>query len=771
MNQSSHPLDNTNGASSNGELAYIERRTASNSISPPNEWREPYGTNASGRYAVEESGGLDLAQILGIGRRRWKWMLAVMVVCVSVSAILVWRSKPVYQSMATLELTANNKPQMDTSAVPGLEQFAGNNNSARALVTQLEIIKGPTVKDAAVANMDAAQRARLRGIGMEANQRGNTNLVDVTVRSLDPVGASDFANEICDAYVKISQQANAQNSVHAVDYVKTKALGIGDNLKKAQDELILFKKKRGVMTLSDEAAAITSSLGSKKLALEQAQTQRASLVAQLNDQQSQLSGIPESRLVPTGIQKNPVIAQLQQRITEKKIERDSLLNEYTESSVRVTAIDAEIASLKSQLDKQVKTEVTSFQPDPRRAPLVQSVAMLQSQVLSTDATINALKQQIVIAQGQVKQLPELEVEYASLMNNVDLQTGLAKQMQQTLANLEITANSQTADAVVRFKASPNYGPVAPDKRRIILTGIIMGLLSALALAMIVDALDNRIYTEDDVQRATQLPVLAQIPFIKKADQQSLYLTGESVSPLLESNRMLRANISFCATDRPVKAIIVTSSVPHEGKSSSALNLAVAAALGGERVVLIDLDLRRPTQHVLTGLPNTAGFTNIIAGQTDLETALQDTPIQNLQVLTSGPTPPNPYRMLNSHAAKSTIEAVIAMADFVVIDTPPVLGLADARLISSLVDGTLMVISAQETGRREANRAADMMVSANQEVLGAVLTKVPSSSTAYGSYTSQRYGRYFDEGQSTAEKMDESALAGKLDAAPRDRKKS
>ena len=297
----------------------------------------------------------------------------------------------------------------------------------------------------------------------------------------------------------------------------------------------------------------------------------------------------------------------------------------------------------------------------------------------------------------------------------------------------------------------------------------MGLLGALALEMLVDALDNRIYTEEDAQRATHLPVLAQIPFIKKADQQSLYLTGDTISPLLESNRMLRANISFCATDRPVKAVVVTSSVPNEGKSSSALNLAVAAALSGESVILLDLDLRRPTQHVLTGLPNTAGFTNVIAGQVGIVAALQDTPIPNLRVLTSGPTPPNPYKMLNSQTAKSAIQKLISMADFVVIDTPPMLGLADARLVSGLVDGTLMVISCQETGRREASRAAELMASANQEVLGTVMTKVPNNANNYGSYqTYGRYGRYFDESQRTAEKMDESALAGKLDAAPNDK---
>jgi succinoglycan biosynthesis transport protein ExoP len=227
-------------------------------------------------------------------------------------------------------------------------------------------------------------------------------------------------------------------------------------------------------------------------------------------------------------------------------------------------------------------------------------------------------------------------------------------------------------------------------------------------------------------------------------------TGDRVTPLLESFRMLRANIAFSAADKPIRAIVVTSSVPNEGKSNSALNLAIATALGGERVVLIDLDLRRPTQHKLSNLPNSIGFTNVISGQASLEEALQETSTPGLRVLTSGPVPPNPFRLLNSQSARQTILKVIEGADFVVVDTPPMLGLADARLISSLVDGTLMVISCQETGRREASRASDLLLQTGNEVLGTVLTKVPAGNDAYGYYSYQYYGRYFDESDSGQE---------------------
>ena len=761
-------MDNPNGTNQNGETALLERRERQTVISPSGEWRESPSVNASGRYAVEESGGLDFAQILSVGRRRWKLMLGVMLVCLFASAFTVWRAKSVYQATATLEMNPTNKQQMNVGGIPGMEQFSGSSLS-RNLDTQIEIIKSAPVRSGAVKNLPEPARANLGGGSLEVAQRGNTNLVDVQVRSLDAKAAADFANAICQQYIDASLQKNRNNSLGAVKFVQGQIDKVRVQLASAQNALSRFKKDKGVYSLSDQASQLTSSLNAKKTALEAAQTERASVQAQLNLSQSQLAGIPENKRVPTGIIKNPAVIAIQQQITDKEIELSTALQEFTETSQKAVGLKAELSSLRAQLKKQAQTIVSSLQPDPRRLPLAQSVAASQATLWGIDATIRALGQQIAVTQEKVNQLPDQEIQYAQLVGEVELRDGLYKQFQQSLSNLLITQSSQTPDARLDTPATPNFNPVAPDKRRILLTGLLMGLLGALALAMLVDALDNRIYNEDDAQRATHLPVLAQIPFIKKADQQSLYLTGERVSPLLESNRMLRANISFCATDKPVKAVVVTSSVPNEGKSSSALNLAVAAALSGESVILVDLDLRRPTQHVLTGLPNSAGFTNIIAGQVGMVAALQDTPIPNLRVLTSGPTPPNPYKMLNSQTARTTIQKLISMADFVVIDTPPMLGLADARLISGLVDGTLMVISAQETGRREASRAADLMASANQEVLGTVLTKVPNTANAYGSYhTYQRYGRYFDENQRTAEKMDEAVLAGKLDAAPSDK---
>lgn len=303
MNQSLHPLDNTNGA---GEAALVERRASAPHMAPVGEWRDAVPMNSSGRYAVEDSGGLDLAQILSVGRRRWKWMLGAFSFCVLVALFTVWRSKPIYQAMSTMEMTPGNKPQMDTAAIPGLERFY-TSNQARNLDTQLEILKGGPVRTRAIKILPPTMKNRIAGLSVEAGQRGNSNLVDILVRGLDPEGAASFANALGEAYESVSLEKNQNNSKNAIDYVQGQINTVEARLANAQNKLSQFKKEKGVYSLTDAASQLTTSLSSKKTALEGAQTERAGVVARLQREEAQLRGIPANRLVPTGIQKNPVI--------------------------------------------------------------------------------------------------------------------------------------------------------------------------------------------------------------------------------------------------------------------------------------------------------------------------------------------------------------------------------------------------------------------------------------------------------------------------------
>jgi succinoglycan biosynthesis transport protein ExoP len=729
------------------------------------DWRAgDLNSNVNAKYGNEEtSQGFDFQQLLAVMRRRWRLMLAAFLVSVGLGILLNVISKPVYQATATVEIDTGTGSDIG-SEISGLGAFVQSKQS-RSIDTQLEILRGGPIRAEATKRLKPEEVKMMRGLApVTVEQVNDSNLLSVTSRSYNPNVAAKFANAICDQYIAVSLQKNRSNSLGALKYLENQISLVEKRLNDKQDTLRKFKESTGIFSISEQSSALSNNLNQAQAALQQVVAARAESGARLAKMQQQLAAIPANRVVPNGVTRNPAFDALQTQLTQLEIQRSSALQDYVEESFKVQGLNAEIKATREKMRRMAQNIVSGYKQDPIREPLLQNIASLQSEVWATDARITALQQQLDAAKSAFSRLPGQELKFSQLTTDVTVLQQTYQSLIAKLQDLRVGAEGQVADARVVFSATPSFTPVAPDKKRTLIYAVMLGLMAAVALAMVVDALDNRIYNDADATRATSLPVLAHIPYIKNTLEQSLVNTGDRVTPLLESFRMLRANIAFSAADKPIRAIVVTSSVPNEGKSNSALNLAIATALGGERTVLIDLDLRRPTQHKLSNLSNAVGFTNVISGQATLEAALQETSTPGLRVLTSGPVPPNPFRLLNSQSARQTILKVIEGADFVVVDTPPMLGLADARLISSLVDGTLMVISCQETGRREAGRAADLLVQTGNEVLGTVLTKVPAGNDAYGYYSYQYYGRYFNEdetsqdGLSTHEDKDEETPA-------------
>ncbi len=211
------------------------------------------------------------------------------------------------------------------------------------------------------------------------------------------------------------------------------------------------------------------------------------------------------------------------------------------------------------------------------------------------------------------------------------------------------------------------------------------------------------------------------------------------SPVAEAYRILRSNLQFSSINKEYKKLQITSSGPSEGKSTTVANLGTVMAQAGAKVIIVDCDLRRAVQHQIFGLANVAGLTNVLVGGQELDQVIQQTKLPNLQVLTSGPLPPNPAELLGSPKAREVLEAVAAKADIVLIDSPPVLMVADAPIISSIVDGTIMVIKSAKTKIEAVKQAKERLDKANATIVGTVLNAVESSHGSYYYYDSYYYG--------------------------------
>jgi capsular exopolysaccharide synthesis family protein len=252
---------------------------------------------------------------------------------------------------------------------------------------------------------------------------------------------------------------------------------------------------------------------------------------------------------------------------------------------------------------------------------------------------------------------------------------------------------------------------------------------------VAERLDSRVHEQAWVEQVSGLPVLSLVPLVSEAPLR-LLSNEQRNGAMLESFRILRNNISFSGIDRQMKILAVTSPGREEGKSTTVVNLAVAMAMGGKRVLLVDGDMRRPSVHRLMKMPRTYGLTTILTGGSDLEATIMPTEIDNLFCLPSGPTPPNPAEILNSQPSRELFKKLAEMYDVVLLDCPPSIGLSDVQVVATIADGVLLVVSMNETLKPHLYIAIRTLSQVGAPLIGLVLNKMDLTRRGYG------YGYYY-----------------------------
>lgn len=334
-----------------------------------------------------------------------------------------------------------------------------------------------------------------------------------------------------------------------------------------------------------------------------------------------------------------------------------------------------------------------------------------------------------------------------------LETSLA-QYRSTYSNLVASyqqvriAEAQALNNIV--VAEPAVEPQDPIRPRVLtntLLAAIVGLMLALGIAFLVEYLDDTVKTPDDISRVSSLSTLGAIARLKDVGGARQLIAWLRIkAPESEAYRTLRTNIQFSSVDKPIRSLLVTSSSPGEGKSTTTANLAVVLAQTGQRVIAVDTDLRRPVLHKVFSVPNNTGLTTaLLGGDTDpIESFLQPTEIDSLTVLTSGPIPPNPSELLGSHRMAHLVERLTGAADIVIFDSPPVLAVTDAAVMGRQVDGVLLVVDAGRTREHALAGATAELQKTGANVLGAALNRLD---TRRGDYQYYYYYYYYtdDEG--------------------------
>ena len=430
---------------------------------------------------------------------------------------------------------------------------------------------------------------------------------------------------------------------------------------------------------------------------------------------------------------NRVVQNELQRAQGSAIEAEvrEVVGDEPELSVRLAAGDDSdvflfsAASRDPQLAADAADTYADTYIDARRTALITELQTRESVVVDRLAEIRAeldATPEGAEFEALVSQLGRFEFELESLRTSIALASG--------------------SGATVIDRAEVPSTPFEPTPARTAALALVVGLLLGLGIAFLADYLDNSLRNEEDMAKASGLPVIGVIPKVKGWEPSDMHvITRENpTSPTAEAYRALRTAMQFLSVDRHLQTIQVTSPKPGDGKTTTATNLAVAFARAGKRTLLIDGDLRRPRVHHSFSLTNEVGFTSAIAGAGLAEVVQKVDGEPNLSVITSGPLPPDPSELLSSQKARALIDACRGQSDLLIIDSPPVLVVSDPLVIASSADGVILVASAGETDRRQVERAAEQLAQVNAPAIGAVLNSLDADHGGSYSYR-YTYGQY------------------------------
>jgi non-specific protein-tyrosine kinase len=403
----------------------------------------------------------------------------------------------------------------------------------------------------------------------------------------------------------------------------------------------------------------------------------------------------------------------------------------TDNDPRMTKLVAD--EVAQQLILQGPISSRQAQAEEERVFIATQLREIKRQIETAQKTLTNLTSQAALEGDPVK-LNDLNTRISGLQTKIT-------DWQKNYASLSALQNSgSNLFLTILAPAKVPDTPISPNIPQNVLFAALAGLVLAGGAILLLEYLDDTIKDTDDVQRVLGISTLGAITRITNIRQPSDHLitSKHPRSPISEAYRVLRTNLRFSGIENPTGALMVTSAGPGEGKTTTAANLAVAMAQSGRRVVLIDTDLRRPTIHKVFGLTNDTGLSSLFLGDAPtVASVLQPTAIESLQVITSGPLPPNPAEVLDSHLMQQTLQELRAQSDMVILDSPPVLAVADASILGSHCSGAILVIDTGHARSDASRRALQTLKQTNTKVLGAVLNKL-STRRASGYYSYYYY---------------------------------
>ena len=754
-------------------------------VSGPQSLRQPIETLDVSAEEVPHL--LDYWQL--ILKRPWT-VLATLLIVFTTVAIGTLKQKPIYEGKVLLEINPEEPSVLTFSQV--VQSESRDLDSYRE--TQYKVLESRTLAERVINDLalyrypefyqshpflglidvnpdripspsdprpvDPNSGAYLNSVGnfskkLDISPVRRSNLVEVSFESYDPNLAAEVANKLADDYTIENLEVKWDEANKASEWLSKQLVKLKAGLEKSEDSLQAYAQANSIVFLTEKENLVNSRLDELQQEYTKAQAdryQRESMYSLVQSGKTQ--DLP-------GILSNGLVQSLATRLAEAERDYAQLTATVKPEYPKAIALKKQIDTLQASLDHQKKVLVQNI------------VEEYQVSVAREKYLAKAVEDQ----KREVNEVASKTIQYNILKREVDsnkmLYDGLLDRMKQAQVSAGVTAsNIRVVDAA--------EVPRGPSKPRVLLNltlALIFGTAIGVGLAFFQEYLDNTLKTSEEVENLLRLPSLGvvqsfpvngagkskqgKLPTPVPGRQVAIAPAIQTHSAAVEAFRSLRTSILLSAHPVP-RCLLVTSALPGEGKTTTTVNLGATLASLGSRVVIVDCDMRRPSCHTSTGVQNKPGFVQCLTGHVDLAQAILPVPgVVNLSVIPCGPVPPNPAEVLSAPVASDLLRRLRSEFDYVLVDSPPLLSVADSRILSTLTDAVVLVVRGYATPYHVVRRARALLYGAGARILGVALNDVDMRKSEYGFGGSYKYGYEYGSGYggATEESTDQDAGGG------------
>ncbi|MBZ9937951.1 polysaccharide biosynthesis tyrosine autokinase [Mesorhizobium sp. BR1-1-16] len=689
--------------------------------------------------------GLDIGRIFRVVMKHRYVIGGIVGACLVLGIVMTLTATPLYMADVTIETSSDtvnvlNDKSLDPENGGGSDQteiatyveLIGSRSLAERVVNDLKLADDPTFVNPVNRSLIARAKGLIFGSSGDDGQRSlesrqkaaistvhnNTTakavkasrLLTISYSDTDPRRAQRIADALASGFIKANLDRRFDATTYARLFLEDQLQQVKLKLEDSERKVVAYADREKLVTLDDQKTILSQKLEDLNTALGKASVDRA------NAEQLwlQVKDVKEYSDIPTTEQSPTIINQL-------RASRSDLLADYQSKQLTFKPGFPMMVALKariSDIDQQIAEEVEKTKNTIRST---YELAVQREQALTTN--LDSTRAELIDTRNR-------SVEYTMLQREADTNRTLYDGLLQRYKEISVIGGVAANGLSIVDSASLPGAPYSPRLAFNVALALFAGMLLGLGAAFGLEYFDNTIKTPDQMEVLLGIPVLGLIPVLP-ADQSVQSVLEDPHSAISEAYRSARTALQF-STDRGVpKNFVVTSARPSEGKTTTVTTLARMFGQIGMNVLVIDADLRNPSMHKIIGIDNSYGLSNFLTGSIESESIIRDSGVANVSVISSGPIPPNPAELLSSPKMLTLLTELRDQFDLIIVDSAPVMGLADALLLSSVADGTLIVCSAGETPAETVKAATKRLSMTNSQLLGGILTKFNAQKAGYG----------------------------------------